>query len=132
MNIGALKSGNYDLVKKDIRKVVGTVGKKVSVKVILETGLLTDEEKVKACELAEKAGAHYVKTSTGTGHGGATVEDIRLMRKTVGDRMKVKAAGGIRTYEQAKALREAGADRIGTSAGVQIIQGQPGQSPGSY
>jgi deoxyribose-phosphate aldolase len=125
MNIGALKSGNYDLVKKDIRKVVGTVGKKVSVKVILETGLLTDEEKVKACELAEKAGAHYVKTSTGTGHGGATVEDIRLMRKTVGDRMKVKAAGGIRTYEQAKALREAGADRIGTSAGVQIITQAP-------
>jgi len=125
MNVGALKSGNYDLVKKDIRKVVRTVGRSVSVKVILETGLLTDAEKVTACELAEKAGAEYVKTSTGTGHGGATVEDIRLMRKTVGDRMKVKAAGGIRTYEQARALLEAGADRIGTSAGVQIITQAP-------
>jgi len=125
MNIGALKSGNHDLVKKDIRKVVRTVGRSVSVKVILETGLLTDAEKVTACELAEKAGAEYVKTSTGTGHGGATVEDIRLMRRTVGDRMKVKAAGGIRTYEQARALLEAGADRIGTSAGVEIIRGAP-------
>jgi len=125
MNIGALKSGNHDLVKKDIRKVVRTVGRSVSVKVILETGLLSDAEKVTACELAEKAGAEYVKTSTGTVHGGATVEDIRLMRKAVGDRMKVKAAGGIRTYEQARALLEAGADRIGTSAGVEIIRGAP-------
>jgi len=125
MNIGALKAGNHDLVKKDIRKVVRTVGRSVPVKVILETGLLSDAEKVTACELAEKAGAEYVKTSTGTGHGGATVEDIRLMRKAVGDRMKVKAAGGIRTYEQARALLEAGADRIGTSAGVEIVRGAP-------
>lgn len=125
LNVGALKSGNHDLVKKDIRKVVRTVGRSVSVKVILETGLLTDAEKVKACELSEKAGAEYVKTSTGTGHGGATVEDIRLMRKTVGDRMKVKASGGIRNYEQARALLEAGADRIGTSAGVEIVRGAP-------
>jgi deoxyribose-phosphate aldolase len=101
------------------------VGRSVSVKVILETGLLTDGEKVTACELAEKAGAEYVKTSTGTGHGGATVEDIRLMRKAVGDRMKVKASGGIRNYEQARALLEAGADRIGTSAGVEIVRGAP-------
>jgi deoxyribose-phosphate aldolase len=125
MNVGALKAGNHDLVKKDIRKVVRTVGRSVPVKVILETGLLTDAEKVTACELAEKAGAEYVKTSTGTGHGGATVEDIRLMRRTVGDRMKVKAAGGIRTYEQARAMLEAGADRIGTSAGVEIVRGAP-------
>jgi deoxyribose-phosphate aldolase len=125
MNVGALKAGNHDLVKKDIRKVVRTVGRSIPVKVILETGLLTDAEKVTACELAEKAGAEYVKTSTGTGHGGATVEDIRLIRKTVGDRMKVKAAGGIRTYEQARALLEAGADRIGTSAGVEIVRGAP-------
>jgi len=123
INIGALKSGDHDLVKKDIRKVVGTVGKKATVKVILETGLLTDAEKVKACELAEQAGAHFVKTSTGTGHGGATVEDVNLMRQTVGTRLGVKAAGGIRTCEQARALLEAGADRIGTSAGVQIVSG---------
>ena len=123
MNIGALKAGNFELVKKDIRKVVLTVGRKVSVKVILETGLLSEAEKVKACELALAAGAHFVKTSTGTGHGGATVEDVKLMRSVVGDRMGVKASGGIRTYEQALALVEAGADRIGTSAGVQIVQG---------
>lgn len=125
LNIAALKSGNNDLVKKDIRKVVRTVGKKTTVKVILECGLLTEEEKIKACELAMAGGAHFVKTSTGTGHGGATVEDVRLMRKVVGTRLGVKASGGIRTYDQALALLEAGADRIGTSAGVQIVTGGP-------
>jgi deoxyribose-phosphate aldolase len=128
LNIGALKSGNYDLVKKDIRKVVRTVGKKTTVKVILEAGLLSEAEKVKACELAMAAGAHFVKTSTGTGYGGATVEDVKLLRRTVGTKLGVKASGGIRTYEQALALVEAGADRIGTSAGVQIVAGSAGSS----
>ena len=114
INIGALKDGDYEYVKNDIAEVV---------KVILETCYLTDEEKVKACELAKEAGADFVKTSTGFGTGGATVEDVRLMRKVVGPEMGVKASGGIRTYEQALAMIEAGATRIGTSSGVRIVEG---------
>ncbi len=124
INIGALKDGNYEYVRKDIEEVVKVAREKGAiVKVIIETCYLTDEEKVKACELAKEAGAHFVKTSTGFGTGGATVEDVRLMRKVVGPEMGVKAAGGIRTYEQAVAMIEAGATRIGTSSGVKIVEG---------
>ncbi len=124
INIGALKDGDYDYVKKDIAEVVRVAHERgAKVKVIIETCYLTDEEKVKACELAKEAGADFVKTSTGFGSGGATVEDVMLMRKTVGPEMGVKAAGGIRTYEQALAMIEAGATRIGASSGVKIVQG---------
>ena len=124
INIGALKDGDYEYVRKDIEEVVKVAREKGAiVKVIIETCYLTDEEKVKACELAKEAGAHFVKTSTGFGTGGATVEDVRLMRKVVGPGMGVKAAGGIRTYEQAVAMIEAGATRIGTSSGVKIVEG---------
>lgn len=121
MNIGALKSGNYPLVQADIAAVVGAARGRV-VKVILETALLTREEKVTACQLARDAGAHYVKTSTGFGVDGATVEDVRLMRDTVGLEMGVKAAGGIRDLETALAMIDAGASKIGTSTGVQIME----------
>jgi deoxyribose-phosphate aldolase len=107
-------------VEADIREVVKAAGA-AQVKVIIETCFLTDEEKVQACEAAAKAGAHFVKTSTGFGTGGATVEDIRLMRKTVGDRLQVKASGGVRTCEDALKMLEAGADRIGASSGVAIL-----------
>lgn len=121
MNIGALKSGNYPLVQADIAAVVGAARGRV-VKVILETALLTREEKITACQLARDAGAHYVKTSTGFGVDGATVEDVRLMRATVGLEMGVKAAGGIRDLETALAMIDAGASKIGTSTGVQIME----------
>lgn len=121
MNIGALKSGNYPLVQADIAAVVGAARGRV-VKVILETALLTREEKITACQLARDAGAHYVKTSTGFGVDGATVEDVRLMRDTVGLEMGVKAAGGIRDLETALAMIDAGASKIGTSTGVQIME----------
>lgn len=124
INIGALKDGDYEYVKRDIEEVVKVAHEKgAKVKVIIETCYLTDEEKVKACELAKEAGADFVKTSTGFGSGGATVEDVRLMRKVVGPEMGVKASGGIRTYEQAVAMIEAGANRIGTSSGVKIVEG---------
>lgn len=124
INIGALKDGDYEYVKRDIEEVVKVAHEKgAKVKVIIETCYLTDEEKVKACELAKEAGADFVKTSTGFGTGGATVEDVRLMRKVVGPEMGVKASGGIRTYEQAVAMIEAGANRIGTSSGVKIVEG---------
>ena len=126
MNIGALKDGDYEYVKNDIAGVVKVAhGRGAKVKVIIETCYLTEEEKVKACELAKEAGADFVKTSTGFGTGGATVEDVRLMRKVVGQGMGVKAAGGIRTYEQALAMIKAGANRIGTSSGVKIVEGVP-------
>lgn len=121
MNIGALKSGHYSLVQADIAAVVGAARGHV-VKVILETALLTRDEKVIACQLAREAGAHYVKTSTGFGVSGATVEDVRLMRETVGLEMGVKAAGGIRDLETAMAMIDAGASKIGTSTGVQIME----------
>ena len=123
INVGALKSGNLDLVESDIRAVVESSGDKL-VKVIIEACLLTDKEKVVACQLAQKAGADFVKTSTGFSTGGATIADVTLMRETVGPDMGVKAAGGARSYEDALAFVEAGATRIGTSAGVAILKGE--------
>jgi deoxyribose-phosphate aldolase len=126
INIGALKAGETDLVARDIRGVV-EVGHAANalVKVIIETALLTDEEKVVACLLAKEAGADFVKTSTGFSGGGATVHDIELMRRTVGPALGVKASGGIHTHEEAEAMVAAGATRIGASAGVKIIQAGP-------
>lgn len=123
INIAALKDKDYDLVKDDIQAVVEAAGDKAIVKVIIETCLLTDDEKSKACELALEAGAHFVKTSTGFSTGGATLEDVRLMKKIVGDKMEVKASGGIRDLETAKAMIEAGATRLGTSSGIKIVEG---------
>lgn len=123
INIGALKDKNYDLVQADIAAVVEAAKGQALVKVIIETCLLTDEEKVKACELAVAAGADYVKTSTGFSTGGATAEDIALMRKTVGPELGVKASGGVRSLEDMKKMVEAGATRIGASSGVAIMNG---------
>ena len=123
INIGALKSGNLDLVFEDIRQVV-EASRPALVKVIIEACLLTDEEKVTACRLAKEAGADFVKTSTGFSTGGATLADVKLMRQTVGPDMGVKAAGGARSYEDAIAFIDAGANRIGTSAGPIIMEGQ--------
>ncbi len=123
INVGALKSGNNALVKKDIESVVEAARGRAIVKVILETSLLTDEEKVRACLLSKYAGADFVKTATGFGPGGATVEDIALMRKTVGSEMGVKASGGIRDLKTAQAMIAAGASRIGASASVAIVKG---------
>lgn len=123
INIGALKDGAYDVVESDIRAVVEAAKGKALTKVIIETCLLTEEEKVKACQLSVKAGADFVKTSTGFSTGGATVEDIALMRKTVGPTIGVKASGGIRSAEDAKKMIEAGATRIGASSGIAIVKG---------
>ncbi|WP_307976979.1 deoxyribose-phosphate aldolase [uncultured Streptococcus sp.] len=123
INIGLLKSGQYQAVEDDIRAVVEASGDKL-VKVIIEACLLTDEEKVKACELSVSVGADFVKTSTGFSIHGATVEDVALMRKTVGDKVGVKAAGGARSLADAEAFIAAGATRIGTSAGVAIVNGE--------
>lgn len=120
INVGAIKDQNWTFVKDDIKAVVDA-SKPAIVKVIIETCLLTDEEKVKACELAEEAGAAFVKSSTGFSTGGATLEDIKLMKKTVGDRLEVKASGGIRTPEFAQELIEAGADRIGAGNGIILL-----------
>ncbi|MBR0171240.1 MAG: deoxyribose-phosphate aldolase [Lachnospiraceae bacterium] len=125
INVGALKEGDTAYVTEDIAAVVDAV-KKASggsgiVKVIIETCLLTDDEKVTACECAEKAGAAFVKTSTGFSTGGATEEDVALMKKTVGDRLKVKASGGIRTHADALKMIGAGADRIGASSGIALL-----------
>jgi len=127
INLSALKSGNYEAVKKDIAAVVDAkrLDERIIVKVIIETACLTDEEKIVACKLAKDAGADFVKTCTGFFGKGATVEDVRLMRQTVGEAMGVKAAGGIRTYADAVAMIRAGANRIGTSTAVQIIEGAP-------
>ena len=127
INLSALKSGDYDFVKRDIAAVVDVkrLSKKIIVKVIIETAYLTRDEKIIACNLVKEAGADFVKTSTGFFGGGATVEDVRLMRQTVGRNMGVKAAGGIRTYTDAAAMIEAGANRIGTSKAVAIIEGAP-------
>ena len=122
INIGALKSQDYELVEKDIRAVV-EAAKGTLVKVIIETCLLTEDEKVKSCQIAQKAGADFVKTSTGFSTGGATVTDVALMRKTVGPDMGVKASGGARSYEDALAFIKAGATRIGASSGVAIMEG---------
>ncbi len=120
MNIGSLKSGNYENVFQDIKSVVETAEGKC-VKVIIETCLLTESEKIKACELSKKAGANFVKTSTGFSSGGATIEDVKLMKKVIGEKMKIKASGGIHSYEEAIAMIEAGANRLGASAGVKIV-----------
>lgn len=121
INIGAAKEGQWDRVEADIQAVV-TAAKPALVKVIIETCLLTDPEKVQACQAAEKAGAAFVKTSTGFSTGGATLEDVKLMRETVGDRLGVKASGGIRTPEFAQALLEAGASRLGAGDGMKLLQ----------
>ena len=130
INIGALKSGDYDTVLQDLVVTV-EASKPYPVKVILETSKLTDEEKVAGCVLSREAGAAYVKTSTGFGGGGATIEDVKLMKQVVGDAgIKVKASGGVRNAEDAWAMLEAGADRIGASSSVAIVTG--GTSTGSY
>ena len=123
MNIGALRGGENDIVEKDIRAVVAAGHDRGAiVKVIIETALLTDEQKILACRLSQKAGADFVKTSTGFSKAGATVEDITLMRRTVGREMGVKASGGIRTLDDLKAMVAAGATRVGASASVKIIE----------
>ena len=133
INVGALKGGEHELVQKDIAGVsdacreVGALNK-----VIIETAFLTDEEKVIACRLAKAARAHYVKTSTGFGPGGATVFDVALMREVVGEKMGVKAAGGIHTAAEVREMITAGATRIGASAGVRIVSGEEGESGESY
>ncbi len=125
INVGALKSGDYQLVLQDIERVVDAAHEVGAIcKVILETGLLTDEEKVMASALARQAHADFVKTSTGFGHGGATVYDVALMRETVGPEMGVKASGGVRTAEDVEDMISAGATRIGASAGVAIVSGE--------
>lgn len=121
INVGAVKSANWELVAEDIKAVVNAANGKAAVKVIIETCLLTDEEKVKVCRIAKEQGADFVKTSTGFSTGGATVEDVRLMRETVGPDMGVKASGGIKTREDAIKMIEAGASRLGTSSGIAII-----------
>lgn len=122
IHVGALLGGERDYVKEDIAAVVQAAGGR-SVKVIIETGLLDDSQKIEACRLAVEAGAQFVKTSTGFGPGGATVADIALMRETVGPGLGVKASGGVRTAEAAREMIRAGATRIGTSSGVSIVEG---------
>ncbi|HEY83631.1 MAG TPA: deoxyribose-phosphate aldolase [Chloroflexi bacterium] len=123
INIGALKAGNDALVEQDIAAVVKAAHQGgAHCKVIIETCFLSDEEKVRACKLAQKAGADFVKTSTGFGGGGATVEDVALMRQTVGPEMGVKASGGVSNFADAKAMVAAGATRLGVSAGIKIVQ----------
>jgi deoxyribose-phosphate aldolase len=123
LNVGALKSGDYRLVERDIALVAEACRREGAIsKVIIEAALLTDDEKVKACVLSKAAGADFVKTSTGFGPGGATVADVALMRRVVGPEMGVKAAGGVKDLKQAQAMIDAGADRIGASVGVKIVQ----------
>lgn len=121
INVGALKDKDYDFVRNDIKEIVDTAKGKAIVKVILETCLLNEEEKIKACELSQEAGADFVKTSTGFSTGGATPEDIALMRKVVGPNMGVKASGGVRTTEDAMKVINAGANRLGASASIAIV-----------
>ena len=123
INIGALKDGDYAYVLEDIRAVKNACADRAILKVIIETCLLTDEEKKKACMLSVEAGADFVKTSTGFSTGGAAAADVALMKNTVGNRAKVKASGGIRDKETAQRMIEAGADRLGTSAAVKIVEG---------
>ena len=123
INIGAVKSGDWMLVKRDIEAVVGAAKGRALVKVIIEACLLTDEEIVKACTVAKLAGADFVKTSTGYSTGGAKAEDVRLMRQTVGPDMGVKASGGIHNYQECVEMIKAGANRIGASAGIAIVTG---------
>lgn len=127
INIGALKSKNFNAVFNDVKAVVDAVTP-LTTKVIIETALLTDEEKVEACAIAKEAGAHFVKTSTGFAKGGATVHDVELMKRVVGESMEVKASGGVRDYNTAVEMIKAGATRIGASAGVAIVQGKTAKS----
>lgn len=121
--IGRVKSGDWEYVEQDIKGVVAAaVGRPV--KVIIEAGILTDEEKVEACKASQRSGAQYVKTSTGFGYGGATLHDVALMKEAVGASMKIKASGGIRDYATALAMVQAGAERLGVSAGVAIVEGE--------
>ena len=129
INIGALKDGEYATVLEDIKAVVTSASNR-PVKVIIETCLLTEAEKIKACELSMEAGAAFVKTSTGFSTGGATVADVALMRKVVGTKLQVKASGGVRTAEVARAMIDAGADRIGTASGVAIVTGEAASAKG--
>lgn len=136
INLGALKSGQYDAVEADIRGVVEACHRRGAIcKVILETALLTSDEKVRGSLAAKSAGADFVKTSTGFGPGGATPEDIRLIRATVGPEMGIKAAGGVRTLRDLRQMVEAGATRVGSSAGVKIVEealgGSPSNTPGT-
>lgn len=128
INIGALKNGDESFVKADIEAVVEAAREKAIVKVIIETVLLTKEEKETVCRLAVEAGADFVKTSTGFAGGGATIEDVKLMKKTVGEKVKVKASGGVRDKETVLSMVEAGADRIGTSSGTAIVSGEEGKA----
>jgi len=130
INVGQLKNGNREAVGLDIRAVRESSAGHALLKVIIETSLLTDEEKIAACEIAVAEGADFVKTSTGFSGGGATVDDIRLMRQVVGPNIGVKASGGIRTYDQAMLLIEAGANRLGCGASVEVISG--GEAKGNY
>jgi deoxyribose-phosphate aldolase len=130
INVGALKSGNLKLVEEDIRAIKRACRSTTLLKVILETGLLTEAEKILACEISKKAGADFVKTSTGFAGSGATVEDIALMRRIVGPAMGVKASGGIKTFDQAMALINAGANRLGCGASVAVITGA--ETQGNY
>ncbi|MFD1705454.1 deoxyribose-phosphate aldolase [Siminovitchia sediminis] len=126
LNIGALKSGQLSLVEEDVRAVIEAASGRALVKVIIETCLLTDEEKRLACEISKRAGADFVKTSTGFSTGGATAKDVSLMREAVGEHLGVKASGGIRTAEDARSMIKAGASRIGASSGVSIIKNLSG------
>lgn len=131
INIGALKGGDFDLVQRDIARVADACREVGAIcKVIIEAAMLSDEEKVIACRAAVEGKAHYVKTSTGFGPGGATLFDVALMRETVGPKLGVKASGGIGTTEEAKAMIAAGATRIGASAGITIVGGQGGSAGG--
>ena len=124
INVSAMKSGSFQTVEQEIQALAAAAEGSALLKVIIETCLLTEEEKIRACQIAKRAGADFVKTSTGFSTGGATVEDIVLMRKTVGPEMGVKASGGIRDYATARAMIEAGATRIGASAGVAIVKAE--------
>lgn len=126
INVGMIKSGDWEYVRRDIEEVVKAAGSRALVKVILETCLLTDDEKRIACRVCREAGAAYVKTSTGFSTGGATAADVRLMREEAGDSMGVKASGGIRSLKDAEEMAAAGADRIGTSSGIAIAREQKG------
>lgn len=124
INVGALKSRDFKAVEEDIKWVRRACTRNVILKVIIETALLSDDEKVLVCQIAKNAGADFVKTSTGFSHHGATVADVRLMRRTVGPKMGVKAAGGVRSFADAVDMIKAGATRLGTSSGVKIVRGE--------
>ena len=122
MNVGAFKTGDFMLVEKEIKDIKSVLGKDKILKVIIEAAVLTNQEKVKAAQIVKTCGADFVKTSTGFGYGGATIEDVKLLRKTVGENFGVKASGGIKDFQTAMNLIQAGANRIGTSSGVRIVE----------